>query len=168
MDLDSKIYFMKLKLIIADLDSNLLSAWSEIFKGVSEISFKNINFRTLVNCSEVNAVLLRGIFAHERYGGTPKIGESQIISTHGENEMPPWVVTTPDLPQNTIATVEEYDYYEFSKVFESIAQFNRSSKEPKICTLGFEISFLYGFRSELNYQEIKQVRKAYFEYFHDI
>jgi hypothetical protein len=118
-----------------------------------------------VNCSEVNAVLMRGIFAHERYGGAPKIGESKIISTHGENEMPPWVVTTPAFQQNNIPTVEEYDYYEFSKVFESIAQFNRSNEEPKICTLGFEVSFLYGFRSESPYnKEAKQIHKAYLEY----
>ncbi len=78
--------------------------------------------------------------------------------------MPPWVVTTPAFQQNNIPTVEEYDYYEFSKVFESIAQFNRSSEEAKICTLGFEISFLYGFRSVSPYKEAKQIHKAYLEY----
>lgn len=153
-----------LKLIIVDLDSNLLFSWSEVFRGISEVVFINIDFKTLVKYPDVNAVLIRWIFAHERYGGIPKISQSQILSTNGETEMTPWVVTTSPFGFDTKPSPEEYDRTEFSRVFESIEQFNQTDKIPKIQTLGFELSFLYGFRNKSPYKEAETVRKAYLEY----
>ena len=153
-----------LKLIVADLNSDLLSAWSEVFQGISEVEFINADFQTLVRYPDLNAVLIRSIFAHERYGGLPKIGESQVLSSHGEIGMPPWVVTTPSFPPGIKYALGEYDHNEFSRVFESIEKFNKTNQEPKIQTLGFEIDFLYGFRKKLPYKEAEAVRTIYLKY----
>lgn len=154
---------MTLKLIIVDLNSNLLSAWSEVFQGFSEVVAMNIDFKTLVRNPEVNAVLIRWVFAHERYGGTPVIGQSQILSTNREIGMPCWVVTTPPFNINVTTRPNDYDYAEWSKVFESIEQFNKTNKDSRIQTLGFELSFLYGFRSDLLYKEAEAARIAYLD-----
>lgn len=153
-----------LKLIVADSNLKLLSTWSEVFQGISEVLFMNIDFKSLVKLPEIDAVLVRWLFAHERYGGTPQINQSQILSTNGEIGMPSWVVTTPAFRSDTTPLPEEYDYTEFSQVFESIEQFNKINKQSNIETLGFELSFLYSFRGELPYKEAEAVRKAYVEH----
>lgn len=155
-----------LKLIIVDLNPNLLSAWSEVLKGISEVVFMNVDFKTLAKYPEVDAVLLKSIFAYERYGlGMPKIGESEVLSTREETGMPPWVVATPFFNKDVTYAPEEYDYIEFSKVFDSIEQFNKTDQEPKIQTLGLQISFLYAFRSTVpNKKEPEGLRRAYLEH----
>jgi hypothetical protein len=156
---------MKLKLIIADLNPNLLSAWAEDFQEVSEVLFRRTDFKKLAKNSKVNAVLIRWIFAHERYGGRPVIGQSQILSTNGEIGMPYWVITTPPFSANVTTESKDYDYMEWSKIFDSIEQFNKKNKESKIKTLGFELSFLYGFRSDPPYEQAEAVKRAYLDYY---
>ncbi|GAA6618932.1 hypothetical protein [Scytonema sp. NUACC26] len=63
---------------------------------------------------------------------------------------------------------EKYDYHEFSTVFESVEQFNKTEPGLKIQTSGFEISFLYGFRSKLPDKEAEAVRRAYLEYYNKV
>jgi hypothetical protein len=152
-----------MKLIIADLNPNVVSTWSEILHGLPEISFVNIDFKTLVSHLGIDAILIRGLFAHERYGGRPEIDKSSIISTNGEVGMPPWVVTTPAFSQAEKPAPEDYDYTEFNKVFESIEQFNdECDQKQNIKTLAFEISFLYGFRDAMPYcKEAKGLKRAY-------
>lgn len=154
-----------LKLIIVDLDTNLLFAWADILQGISNIEFINVDFKTLTENPEVNAILLRNIFVYERYGiAMPKRNESEVLSTRGEIGMPPWVVATPFFSKNVTYVPEEWDYIEFTKVFESINKFNQTDKEPKIKTLGFEISFLYAFRNTVaNKKEAEGLRRAYLE-----
>jgi hypothetical protein len=156
---------MKLRLIIADLNSNLLSVWAEAFQEISEVSSMKVDFKKLAKNSEVNAVLIRWIFAHERYGGRPVVGQSQILSTNGEVGMPYWVITTPPFSANITTESKDYDYMEWSKIFDSIGQFNKTNKESKIKTLGFELSFLYGFRSDPPYEQAKAAKKAYVDYY---
>lgn len=156
-----------LKLIIADFNPDLLSAWSEVFHKISEIVFIDADFQTVANFPELNAVLTKAIFANDRYGGRPKIGESQILSSHGEKGMPPWIVTTPLLRSDIKYAPGEYEYKQFVSAFEKIEQFNITDKEPKIRTLGFEIDSLYGSGKKtftLYKEEAKALRKAYLEY----
>lgn len=161
---------MMLKLIIVDLDANLLSAWAEILQDFSEIVFINADFKTLAKKPEVNAILLKNIFAYERYGvGIPKRDESEIFSTRGETGMPPWVVATPFFSKDVTYTPEEQDYIEFSRVFESIKRFNKTDKVPLIKTLGFQISLLYGFRSTIpDKKEPEDLRRAYLQHYNRI
>lgn len=153
-----------LKLIIADFNSDLLSAWSEVFQGISEVEFIKADFQNLIRYPELDAVVIRWIFAHERYGGNPKMGESQILSTHGEIGIPQWVVATPSFPVTITYTPEEYEYHVFSKVFESIERFNKTNQESKIQNLGLPLGFLYGFRSKPPYKEAETVRTTYLKY----
>ena len=95
----------------------------------------------------------------------PKKDESEVFSTSGESGMPPWVVATPLFSKNVTYTPDELNYIEFSRVFERIEQFNKTDKEPKIGNLGFEISFLYGFRSTIpDKNEPEGLHRAYLEY----
>ena len=90
----------------------------------------------------IDAELMMGMFAHERYGGSPAPGVSQILSTRGEPGMPPWVITTAPLPghveerrrpdgtiEHVIApdeplTPEQEAYAQFTTVFRRIQEFN--------------------------------------------
>lgn len=161
---------MILKLIIGDLDFNLLCAWSKVLQGIPEIVFLNVDFQAIAKNPEVKAILLKNIFAYERYGvGMPKIGESEVLSTCRETGMPPWVVATPFFSKDVTYAPEEYDYIEFSRVFESIKRFNKTDKKPKIETLGFQISFLYGLGSTIpDKKEPEGLRRAYLQYCHQI
>lgn len=171
---------MCLRLIIAENRPKFFSIWVEIFSNIQEVVVLDGDARTLYGISDLDAELMRGIFAHERYGGKPKIGESQILNTKGESGMPSWVVTTAsfaahmekrrqldgslrvEIIQNEELLPEEEDYIVFSKVFESIKQFNKS-QEPKIRKLGFDPRFLNFPRGELR-KEVEAVRRAYIEY----
>jgi hypothetical protein len=79
------------------------------------------------------------------------------------------VVTTPTFRRDEQPKIEEYDYIEFCRVFDSILLFNTNPEKEKIRTVGFEISFLYGFRKSHPYRkEAESLKKAYIEYCHKI
>lgn len=92
---------MCLGLIIAENRPKFFSIWVEIFSNIQEVVVLDGDARTLCEITGLDAELMRSIFAHERYGGKPKVGESQILSTKGESGMPFWVVTTPPFAAHT-------------------------------------------------------------------
>jgi hypothetical protein len=169
-----------LKLIIADFRPELIAIWADVFSDIERVFLMNSDVPTLMGLPEIDAVLMRSIFAHERYGGIHKIGESQILSSQGEFGIPPWVVTTapfaghfeeglqPDgtwgmnIVQNEKLTSEEEDYIVFNKAFVCIEKFNRGYEEPKIQTLGFHLWFLNFPRGE-PIKEAEAVCRAYLE-----
>jgi hypothetical protein len=169
-----------LKLIIADFRPELIATWADVFSGIERVFFIDSDVPTLMGLPEIDAVLMMGMFAHERYGGSPKTGESQILSNQGEFGIPPWVVTTaafaghfeeglqPDgtwgtnIVQNEKLTPEDEDYIVFNKAFVCIENFNKGCEEPKIQTLGFHLWFLNFPRAEPT-KEAEAVRRAYLE-----
>jgi hypothetical protein len=110
--------------------------------------------------SEVDAVLMMGMFAHERYGGAPIVGRSQILGSKGDPGLIPWVVTTPPFSAHceqmrrsghgveTVVVQDETlnswneDYIVFTEVFRRISEFNESHEESKIRTVAFDLEFL--------------------------
>jgi len=172
---------MCLRVIIADKRPEFFSIWSEVFIDIKEIRILNIDVQTLSTLPELDAEIMRGIFAHEHYGGGRKIGESQILSTKGDRRMPSWVVTTPpfaahlekrqrsdgsfryEIVQNDKFSTEQETYIVFSKIFDRVEQFNKKNPISKIKTIGFEAHFLNIPLANL-LQEAKAIRKAYLDY----
>jgi hypothetical protein len=183
---------MSLTLTIAEHRPEFYSSWSEVFTNVQNVVILHSNAQVLSSVPNLDAEIMMGMIAHERYGGRSKAGESQILSTRGEPEMPPWVVTTapfaeysenrqqPDGSTKTVIVryedllLEEHDYICFNKIFERIEQFNQQDQEPKIKTLGFGAEFLNFPRIDFTgrnlprgdlRKEAEAVRLAYLEHY---
>lgn len=152
-----------LNLIIADTNIELLSAWSEYFKCFPEVTFENTSFSDLFLSSEnIDAIIMRWIFAHERYGGEIVKNKSRIIHTNEKQKVVPFVVTIPPLDDSILDL--DRDYFEFKCIFQAVIKHNKSEERHKIENLAFCIDFLYGYRDHIPYTEAKSAYKAYFEY----
>lgn len=176
---------MALKLIILDSRPKLLSIWSEVFSDINESFFINTDVQTLMSLPEIDAVLIISMFAHERYGGISKIGESQVLENKVDPMIPQWIVTTSHFAahfEESIAmrkrnrfeiisdkkyTPEEESYIVAKNVFKSIQNFNERFEKPEINTLGFHLGFLNYPMGEPR-KEAEAVHKAYLENFYKL
>jgi hypothetical protein len=166
---------MNLNLFISERDLHASKLWEASFSDLTGVNILNCDFRELMALPGVDAVLMLGILAHERFGGKPQIGRSQVLSTHGKAGVPPWVVTTAAFPAhfekrridgdvknvlvpNAPMPVSEEIYIVFAKAFECIEEFNGESQN-KIRTLGFDPKSL-NMRTDSR-DEIEAVRRAY-------
>lgn len=146
---------MKIGLVIAESRPLLRSIWAEAFGGVSGVRVLSVEPEDLRALPDVDAELMLSMFAHDRYGGRPVPGQSQVIRVQGVPGMPPWVVTTPPIPARlesrtlpdgrteTVVIKElvlppgEETYWIFTKVFEAIRSFRGKGLSPSITTVGF-------------------------------
>jgi hypothetical protein len=148
-----------LQLVIAENRSAKALIWREVLQDHLPVQVLEISPPQLHSIKGLDAVLLEGLLIHERYGGIPQIGVSQVISTQGEPGMPPWVVTPPPFPANgkweygpdgsmywSSDEKEEWDqqkvYQVFQSVFSAIEQFNKINTRG-IHTLGFRANSLF-------------------------
>ena len=154
---------MCLRLIIAATTLELFSTWSKVFSNIEKTQVVDIDTRTLHKLLPLDAEVLMSQLVHERYGGTSKTGQSQILSTRGDPGMPPDGSVRVEIVQNEKLTPEEEDYIVSSKVFKRIAEFNQQDVELKIKTLGFSLDML-GFRRGELHKEAEAVRQAYLEH----
>ena len=172
---------MDIKLFIAENRPAFFQIWADAFRGVGSVLVLNEQVSLSRTTTKVDAEIMRGIFAHERYGGMFKVGRSQILSTKGDPQMPPWVATTPPFsghletrvqPDGTLrATVvpdkirlpEEEEYIAFSEVFDEVERFNSGHHEPKITSLSFSPEFLGIPRHDIH-SEIGAIKKAYLDH----
>ncbi len=74
---------MSLIIFLGEERKKLFDIGYEVFLDIPEVKILNSRILHFVESEKIDAELMRGIFAHERYGGMPKIGESQILSTRG-------------------------------------------------------------------------------------
>jgi hypothetical protein len=153
-----------LRIIFFDKDLNLLNHWNTELNGLHNICFENIDSCEIVGRNDIDAVVLRSIFVLERYGGKPIHGKSQIFNTQSDDTMPDFVITTPTHLANNSPLEGEWDSSEWLAIFTAVDEFNMTAEE-KICKIGVEISFLYGFRKHLPYQEVDEFRKSYLSYY---
>lgn len=168
-----------LKLVIADDSAHTLKNWSNVFSEIDTIYTLESNIPTCMSLPNIDAVLMMGMFAHQRYGGQPKMGESQVLSTQGASGMPKFVVTTPPFPahlknQNSAGqqeiisapneriSTDEETYILFTKVFECVNQFNKLYRETLLQTLAIHLSFL-NFSQNQTDVEAKAALRAYRE-----
>jgi hypothetical protein len=175
---------MCLRLVIAENRPLLFKIWSEVFSHVQSVTILNGTAHALFESQKIDAELMRSIFAHERYGGKQKVGESQILSTKGESGMAPWVVTTAPFPahierwqqsnssfemrivQDNEISPEEESYILFKKAFERIKIFNQENKTQQIKALGIDLQFL-DFPFQDAQRESKLALKAYSEFYNE-
>ncbi len=83
------------RLVIAEPDSSIASVWREAFEGVPSVEIKDLSPPDLTRVEGLDMEVLPAFLAHERYGGRCETGVAQVLSTRGEDHMPPWVVATP-------------------------------------------------------------------------
>ena len=171
---------MELRLVISDRRRPLLDLWAAVFHDIPSVVFREIEIRALMGLSDIDAVLMMGIFAHERYGGRPILGQSQILKGDSRPGSPTWIVTTPSfpahlegrsrptgkdefviVPDKTLSSEEEL-YVVFKEVFKRILEFNRGPGNPRIATLGFDLEFLNIHDGE-TWREAGAVHRAYVE-----
>jgi len=169
---------MRIQLLIAELNESRRKKWEKAFYEIERVAVRKCNAKDLMACPDVDAMLMIGMLAHERFGGKSQIGKSQVLSTRGKTGMPRWVVTTAPspahfekkqvdgimrsvlVPDQQLSPAEE-TYAVFVRAFEAIEEFNNRNQD-KIQTLGFEPEFL-NFRGEIA-DEIAAVRKAYLDF----
>jgi len=133
-----------LALFITDGRDDIREAWLDASSDVlSVLVVDRAGFPAL---QDFDAFLMLGMFAHERYGGGPKLGQSQILSTHlNPLNSPSWAVTMPPVP-----------------VFKAIHAFNAVSPIDKINTLGIDLEFL-SINRKLPKLKALTVKQAYLE-----
>ncbi len=161
-----------LKLVIADSHEEVRTVWAQVFAQVKTVIVCNLTIGQLVKSPDlkIDAILMPGIYAHERYGGHFIEGKSQILRTPVDSGMPPYVVTTPPQtvgnlkPQHpprppTVAPLALESM--FDKIFLAIEEFNQSQPQSPINTLGFELELLNLSSIHTAYQDACAVKAAY-------
>lgn len=169
-----------LTLVILEHRQQVWPVVQEVFSNEVGVELSNEKPSEFVLRKDIDALVERGWFAHERYGGSPMVGVAQVISTKGDPYAPPWVVTKPSFPAHMelansedririvrddarLAPADEASIV-FAKVFDTVERFNETSATPKIQRLGCDLEFLgipiLG-REEAMRREIEGIRQAY-------
>lgn len=139
------------KLVVAEPRSEFRPIWERLCAGLN-IEVLDIDIRGLLD-KQIDAVIVPGWVAHERVGGKPELGRSQVLSNSaGAVGKARWVVTTPpfamDIEQAEAHGVPEWPeqpeqqgFETFSRVLAAVEEHN-STDEDRIETVGFEPEFL--------------------------
>lgn len=165
-----------LKLIVLEKDARKAELWNEVFAGIDSVSVSNVHRMQLQEVQPTDAEIMAGIFVHERFGGRPKAGVSQIIHSQKKQGTPEWVITTPpfrihnneiiDNDGNPITYIELV-YKTFVEVFVAIDRFNADNPisiriigfVPELC--GVEEGRFINAKLKL---QIEAVKRAYLEW----
>ena len=149
---------MDVQLVIAEPDATRRVQWEKAFRDLAGVSIMNAAIRELMARPDLDAVVMTSILAHERFGGVPEVGKSQVLNTKGHPRMPRWVVTTAPAAGRLTETdaggsrgralvpVEPLSraadaYRVFAAALSAIHDFNAHHSE-QIRTVGFEPQFL--------------------------
>jgi hypothetical protein len=151
---------------ITDRDIDCIEKWKNILHDLSMISFQSIEMEEFLRTEDMDAFVMRSIFALDLYRTTAIHGKSLIINTESDRYMPDFVITTPTYLANNSPNAEKWDYSEWTAIFGAINEFNLIHNN-KIIRVGLELSFLYGYRQKKNSleQEAIEFRKAYLDCF---
>ena len=169
---------MMFSLYIAEPNPEHHVVWREVFAQSKNVEILDCDIRALLSLPGLDAALMLGALIHERFGGVMKLGESQIVSSHGKAGMPHWFVTTApfeasirwrqdgetssgvEIVQKEAVSPAEETYIVFTKAFKRISEFNRDNPNP-IMSLGFEPEAL-NLRDDFQ-KEVQAVYSAYIE-----
>jgi hypothetical protein len=142
------------RLFVAERRQEFRDFWQRIFADVGWFTLMDCDFVSLASRADVDAVLLPGVFVHERFGGAPIVGVSQVLSTRSIAGWPPWAVTTAPLaatwkictlPGGTLGLdVREVEplssevkvHRMFTECLRAICTFNEGRQEAPIRCLG--------------------------------
>lgn len=139
------------KLVVAEPRSEFRPVWQRLCAGLT-VEVLDIDIRGLLE-RHLDAVVVPGWVAHERVGGKPEIGRSQVLSNSaGVVGKARWVVTTPPFAADTKQAEdhgvpkwpeqpEQQGFETFSRVLAAVEEHNSTSAD-KIESVGFEPEFL--------------------------
>lgn len=151
---------ISIRLIIIESDADKADIWRQVFADTECVSVRSARVTGTGVAELFDAEIMGGIFAHERFGGSPTVGMSQILASTNKAKCPIYVITTPPFPcqwhyeENedgtlsivTDATLSIIDgtpidsvrmaYESFKTVFAAVGEFN-SSGSGVIRSLGF-------------------------------
>ncbi|MGW6060838.1 hypothetical protein [Streptomyces sp. NPDC055189] len=121
-----------MRLVVTSERAETLDIWRPVFEEHPEVTFE------LASRSQtpVDAVMMAGIFAIERYGSRPNFRHAQILENHRGDGWHDLVIVPPTRPMTRNAdgvwqVVAEYAdihpaYYAASHAFQAIAEWNAS------------------------------------------
>lgn len=170
---------MGLQLLIAVSHSPQRIQWEDVFRQIAGVTILDGDIQHLMRMSGLDALLMTGLMAHERFGGRPYIGTSQVLSTKPRKDLPPWIVTIApfathigkhqvnsegkiEIGPDHHLDPEEATYVVFTKAFQAIKDFNEQERDHPIRLFGFEPEFIHCLGKPR--QEAEAVRKAYLEF----
>lgn len=169
---------MCIRLLVADRRESLLAEWKDAFAGVPQVEFRLLAPGDLGRIPGVDAELLPGMLAHERFGGVPRPGVAQILSSGGALSLAPWIVTVPFRPASleSVAHPDDEDgelnipfpipplegeiYTTFAEVFGRVLSFNL--EQERIRTLGIHLEVINAPLGDPR-EEALAVRRAYLD-----
>ncbi len=146
-------------LVIAERRLVVWPVLQEVFDSVEGVDLCRDDPGTFVRRPDLDAMILGRWPAHERYvhGKGLPVGISCVLSTEGDIDAPPWVVTTPGFRAHLafdetgeLLVVQDHPpsspgeeaYIVFSKVFQAVQRFNEAAGDhPKLHRLGCDLEF---------------------------
>ncbi|MXM62308.1 hypothetical protein GR925_02290 [Streptomyces sp. HUCO-GS316] len=123
-------------LVITSQKNETLDRWQRVFEGCTDVACqKGLRAET-----PVDAVLMAGLFALERYGGRPSFAEAQILENRRGDGWHDLVIVPPTRPmtkdsEGNWKVRAEYEaiqpaYFAASRSFQAIVQWNNSHEVP--------------------------------------
>ncbi|MFD5317723.1 hypothetical protein [Streptomyces sp. NPDC127098] len=157
-----------MQIIITSRNAETLRTWRRFFENDPDVDLQ-VGNRAQV---PVDAVLMAGIFAHERYGGSPSHDSAEILVNRRGDGQPPLVIVPPGrrmrLDEHGRPQVHpdhaaiDPAYHTASHVFDAIHQWNETRQET---ISAIEVSLpLVGFDDPLDESSPQAFRRALTEY----
>ncbi|MFF8845930.1 hypothetical protein ACF08N_24955 [Streptomyces sp. NPDC015127] len=135
-------------ILITSNRAETIQSWRKIFPPCDEIEFRESYPKSL----QADAICMSGIYALERYGGSPRNDVAQILDNLRNDGLPPLVVVPPSRPlqrtaAGTLEVVPEFSaespaYYATSRAFEAIERWNSRKGPSRIDELIFDLPLL--------------------------
>ncbi|WP_328873146.1 hypothetical protein OHT76_25275 [Streptomyces sp. NBC_00287] len=125
-----------MRLVITSQKTDTLDRWQRVFEGCAEVTCR-CGLRAEI---PVDAVLMAGVFAHERYGGRPSFSEAEILENRRGDGWPDLVIVPPTRPMardsdgncKVHADYAEMQpaYFAASRSFRAIVEWNSTHDVP--------------------------------------
>lgn len=133
-----------MKIIIADTQSAVLDRWRSELAELGGICFRQgYGSETVGDC---DAAVMSVAMAHDRYGGMPKIGRSQILVNRSNDGYAPLIVTTPPLASSGEQMSDDLlgrrVMQSLSACLKAIKEFNAKNEHQQIRSLFLHIGGL--------------------------
>ncbi|MGS2586554.1 hypothetical protein [Streptomyces hebeiensis] len=83
-----------MKIYVTSLQQSTLDLWSRLLPESMAIEFANQSSRSV----RADALVISGVWAFDRYGGTPNREAAQILPNSRDDGLPEWIVVPPFRP----------------------------------------------------------------------
>jgi hypothetical protein len=175
------------KLLFFDTRSPVLSAWRELFAGTEHIVASTRERDAAVTRADGDAMAMPAVVAHERYGGSPIVGRSQVLDGGADGKRdghnPRWIVTTVPFPAELQLVSENGEmswkivqthklsrwretYLTFRGMLRAVEDFNEVYDYKHISTITIDLEYI-GMSNEYAADEASSARIAATNYRQD-